>query len=243
MPADRLALNYRPSQLTGWPPTYRGPGAPTVGATLGGHQTVRDFTVDGTAYRIALLLSDPCYEVVPTDPTVAFRDTLAAAFGAYYTFDYRYGLPGRDRFSVESYSVFADISDTGLGGVSVNYGIDLYVVYDGRYDATLRWIQVVNWSGSRTSGSYVDNSDRANPFYTIGGPTSINGTDVVNFVDTPQVGLLVGLGNGGGALSDVFRAETFLVRDTGRRDATGRTVVDVLAGLRYGWHVEVVSPG
>src|SRR2546430_12240811 len=79
MPADRLALNYRPSQLTGWPPTYRGPGAPTVGATLGGHQTVRDFTFDATAYRIALLLPDPCYEVLPTDPTVAFRDTLAAA--------------------------------------------------------------------------------------------------------------------------------------------------------------------
>src|SRR3954447_8275486 len=139
----RLALNYQPSQPTGWSPTYRGPDAPAVGATIGGHRTSADFSFNGKDYRISLLTfngtQDPVYQSHPADPTVDFRRTLQAAFEAHYAF---VSLGHPEPFSVESYSVFADLGEAGAP--LLNYGIDLYVVHRGEYDNALRWIQVVN---------------------------------------------------------------------------------------------------
>jgi hypothetical protein len=236
---ERLRLDYRPSQPTGWQPTYHGPGAPVVGATIGGHRTSAAFSFNGVDYRISLLsfdgAQDPVYERYPADPTVAFRQTLASAFGTHYAFEYR-GSP--ERFSVESYSVFADVGNDA-DVPTLRYGADIYVVHRGQYDQALRWIQVLNRQGSPKPGSEVDSSNRANPFYIIGGPTSIYGQDIVNFVDTPQNGFVGGAADGGdsGTLSDVFVAEAFLVRQSEARDSAGRPVVHILAGLKYGWYV------
>jgi hypothetical protein len=243
-----LVLDYRPSQPTGWSP---GPGGRRTGATIGGHVTSKDFTFNGQPYRVELLplgpggAADPVYEDVPADPTVKFQQTLADAFGAYYAFRYQGGFKGRDEFSVQSYSVFEQ--EPSDQAPMTTYGSDLYVVYrPDRADPSvhkshsLQWIQVVNWSGT----SSVDNADRANPFYIIGGLTSIYGEQVVNFDDIPQVGVGMGPGGPGGSsapLSDHFIAESFLVRDTGTRDATGKDVVEVFGGFAWGWQVRQLT--
>lgn len=63
-PSSHLVLNYQPSQPTGW-----GQGS---GPTAGGHTVAKDFTFQGTAYRISLLSFSqrgnspgPVYEDVP----------------------------------------------------------------------------------------------------------------------------------------------------------------------------------
>lgn len=223
-PGSHLTLNYRPSQPTGWGQGFT--------PTIGGHSTAKEFTFQDTAYRISLILADPVYEDIPCDPMVKFRRTLADSFGAYYSFRYRGGFTARDEFSVESYNVW--VSQDGPG---ILYGADIFVVYDpGHGDPgvqdNLQWIQVINWPQGPPPGLSVDTAGRANPFYIAGGLTSINGNQMVTFADIPQQGVA------GASLSDYFLSEVFLARDTGVRDATGKDIVEIFGGLKYGWQVE-----
>ena len=232
----RLLLDYRPSRPTGWP----GMPGQDLGATIGGHTTATEFSFNGKPHRISLLplgpgnSADPLYEDVPADPDLNFRHILAGAFGAHYSFRY-VGLRGRQRFRVQSYSVFANEATPTSPGTG--YGGDLYVVYDSP-DPTahddLQWIQVVNWSGGgRPPEPVLDNIWRANPFFIYGGLTSIHGAAVVNFHDVPQAVVAGDL-----TLDDRFVSESFLVEDTGKKDARGKAVVNVLGGIKWGWRVQ-----
>jgi hypothetical protein len=223
---SHLVLNYRPSQPTGWGEGF----TPSVG----GHTTARDFTVQGIMYRISLILPDPVYEDIPSDPTVKFQQTLAASFGAYYSFRYQGGFTGRNEFSVESNNVWVNQQGPGI-----MYGADLYLVYHpGRGDpgihSNLQWIQVIDWPQGPPPGRSVDNNFRASPFYIAGGLTSINGNQAVTFADIPQAGGAPG----NATLSDHFLTEIFLAQDTGIKDAAGKDIVNVFGGLKYGWHVQ-----
>ncbi|HEY9366973.1 hypothetical protein [Streptomyces sp.] len=236
-----LILDYRPSQPTGWPDM---PGKPT--GTLGGHTASRDFTFNGVPYRISLLPSgkdgastDPVYEAVPELSAIGFEQTLAAAFGAHYAFHYQGGFRGKEEFRVQSYSVFA--TEATQEQPVTTFGGGLYVVYepdtrrgDPGIHETLRWIQVVHQSGTiENRPSEVDNIGRANPFYMDGGLTSIYGTEVCNFHDASQISL-----DGRFDLDEQFLAETFLAHDTGTKDRSGRGVVHILGGIKWGWRVQ-----
>lgn len=243
--AAHLTLGYRPSQPTGWPGT---PGA-TFSETIGGQTVAEDFTFNGKRHRISLLPSgasgdafDPVYEDFPADPDIDFRGTLAAAFGAHYSFHYTGGFMGHGEFDVQSYSVFADEpSETSPG---MGFGGGIYVVYhpDRRRggplaDDSLQWIQVVRQVGDGVPpGSIVDNIGRANPYYVYGGLTSINGAKVFNFHDVPQ-----GTVQGAVPLDVLFVAEVFLAQETGIKDAAGKEIVKVFGGLKYGWQVRELS--
>ncbi|NUR96467.1 MAG: hypothetical protein HOV67_14570 [Kribbellaceae bacterium] len=239
-----LVLNYLPSQPTGWSPTTMAaqPGTCSVGVTIGGHTTSVDFPFGDKSYRVGLMsfgrpagVLDPIYEDVPTDPDIKYQQTLADAFGSYYSFNYLGGFVGGGEFSVESYSAF--FNPPSSHAPMVNYGANLYFAFrpharTPQNGPPMQFIQVVNWVNF--PGRIVDNSDRANPFYIWGGTTSVNGTQLVNFNDSPQV---MGEGGAGQALTDVFMAETFMVRDTGTKDRAGRGVIDVFGGIKYGWQV------
>jgi hypothetical protein len=252
-PSPHLVLNYRRRQPTGWPAVVPGQ---RVGETVGGHTSTLDFTFNGKSYRIGLLSfgpphesHDPVYEHVPAHPTIAFEKTLGSAFGACYSFRYRGGFAGRRELNVQSYSVF--VTKPTMGSPEIDYGADLYVVYDPdlrRGDppiqGTLRWIQVVRWRGTGSSSSresYVDNLGRANPFYMSGGLISINGTRVFNFASAVDVPAVANPADST-VLSEHFMAEVFLARDTQTKDAAGRVVIDILGGIKYGWQLhEVLS--
>jgi hypothetical protein len=257
-PTRNLVLDYRPSQPTGWSAAFPPePGEEEgVGATIGGHISSLEFPFNGKNYTISLLpfgqpgdSPDPVYESTPTDPTVNFKQALADKFGAYYSFNYVDGFRGRHELSVQSYSVF--VNESTKPQEPLVYGVDMYVVHtpdphhgDPGSHESLNFIQVVNWippNGSEQPLSYVDNSRRANPFYSIGGLTSIYGNKVVNFTDTPHRGQL-GTGPGGDAtLSPYpFTAESFLVHDTGIKDTAGKDVINVFGGLKWGWQVQSV---
>lgn len=150
-------------------------------------------------------------------------------------------------------SFVADSTSANSGALGTRFGADLHVVYapdlaHGDPPATdaMRWIQVVARRDPMGPATEVDNSRRANPFYIYGGLTSVNGRLLVNFQDTPQYGIQIVSGPGpdaAGTADDeptlgehLFRAETFLVRDTGRCDRSGRGIVEVYGGIRWGWH-------
>jgi hypothetical protein len=239
-PAAHLVRNYQPSQPTGWPGT---PGQ-TFSTTIGGHTSAKDFTFSGKLHRISLLpfgqpgdSPDPVYEDVPTDPTINFKQTVADAFGDYYSFHYVGGFPGRNELNVQSYSVF--VREPTATDPATGFGGGLYVVYDPdlrRGDPAihdnLQWIQVVR----RIDGSFIDNIWRANPWYVYGGLTSIYGNEAFTFHDVPQAGAL-----GNFTLNDQFLAEVFLVRDTGIKDAAGKEVIDIFGGVKWGWQVQEVQ--
>lgn len=241
---SHLVPRYRPKQPTGWPST---PGQ-SFSETIGGHRAFEDFTYDAKRYRISLLgfrkpgdSPDPIYESIPNDPTLAFKRTLAKAFGAHYAFRYVGGFKGRSQLRIESYSVF--VQEPTDASESPRFGAGIYIVYlpdvrqgDPPADDRVKWIQVVrpDSPGAR-SESVVDNLWRANPYYLYGGVTSIYGTEVVNFHDVPQTSV-----RGSVPLSQRFRAEAFLVQDTGRRDASGRDVVNIFGGVRWGWQVDEI---
>jgi hypothetical protein len=230
-------MRYRPSQPHGWPPAIPGQ---SVGMTIGGHVTAKDFSYAGRTYRIELARfgragTDPVRENFPTDTGVDFEATLAQAYGAHFSFRYL-GRPGRRGLAVQSYSVYVD---EPTDGSPLTYGADLYVVGepdlhpgDPAFRSTLRWIQVVRTQ--RAGGSprnFVDSYGRANPFHPSGGITSINGRHVLNFVygasESPA----------GAVLSDHYVAEAFLVQDTGIHTAAGQEIVHVFDGIKYGWKV------
>ncbi|MFE7515397.1 hypothetical protein ACFU8I_29835 [Streptomyces sp. NPDC057540] len=231
-----LVLDYRPSQPTGWPEM---PGKPS--GTLGGHTASRDFAFNGVPHRVGLLSSVPVYQAVPADPAIAFEQTLAAAFGAHYAFRHAGGFRGRGEFRVQSYGVFA--TEATEAQPATTFGGGLYVVYEPDLRAgdpgiheTLRWIQVVRQSGTVENRHEVDNIGRANPFYMDGGLTSVHGTEVCNFHDTSQIAF-----DGRADLDEEFAAETFLTHDTGAKDRSGRGIVHVLGGIRWGWRVRRVE--
>jgi hypothetical protein len=235
----QLVLDYRPSEFTGW----------EWGKTLGGHHSVREFELAGRRYRIALLAfgqpsssPNPVYEPVPDDSTIAFKRTLERKFGACYSFRYRGGLTGAKEFRVQCYSVFATPQQ-------MSFGAQLYLVYepdlhagDPPAAAQLKWIQVAHWTGtgSPSPASYVDNTECPNPFFISGGLISIHGTPVFNF-DNP-ITAQPSQGQGGNrVLPARYLAETFLARDTLTRDAAGKDVIEIVAGLKYGWQLQEVT--
>lgn len=235
--ATGLILDYQPSQITGW-----------GGSTLGGHVAAYDFAYQDTAYRVSLMpfgqqggSPDPVYEDVPADPVIKFRQTLAQAWGAYYSFRY---LGGQGTFSVRSYSVYARVS----GSSGVGFGCDLYLAYQpgrGRHpaiDDELRFIQVTcrNSGGAGSAlASVVDNNLRANPFYMDpgGGVISVNGNVSARFYDRPGQGT----GGGKGPVSVApwsVMFEIFLAHDTGIKDAAGKDIVNIFGGVKWGWQVQ-----
>jgi hypothetical protein len=240
--AAHLVLDYCPSQPTGW----QAPAPGELGNTIGGHRSSREFKVAGRRYRIALLAfgqpgssPNPVYEPVPSDSATAFRRTLQRKFGAHYSFRYRGGLTGRDEFRVQCYSVFAKPQQS-------SFGAELYVVYepdvrrgDPPAEAQLGWIQVARWrgTGAPSPAPYVDGGARPNPFFLTGGLTSIYGTRVFNFDNLitaqPQ--------QRSGALSARYTAEVFLARVTATKDATGKDMIEIFAGVKYGWQLQEVT--
>jgi hypothetical protein len=235
----QLVLDYRPSQWTGW----------EWGKTIGGHRPSRTFTLAGRHYQIRLLAfgqrtasPNPVYESRPSDPAIAFRRTLEHKFGPYYSFRYRDGLTGRHEFRVQCYSVFA-------APRQMSFGAQLYLVYrpdvqagDPPAQAQLRWIQVARWKGAGGPGSapYVDNTRCPNPFFISGGLISILGTPVFNF-DNPMTAQLSQSQGDDRVLSARYLAEVFLARDTGTKDAAGKDVIEIFAGLKYGWLLQEVT--
>jgi hypothetical protein len=233
--AGRLILDYQPSKSTGW--------ASDIGdsPTIGGHISSRNFTFQGKKYRVSLLSfgqpgdsPDPVYEDVPADATIKFRQTLASAWGAHYSFRYAGGLPRVAKFIVESYSAWAG---KVIGPISAEaWGGDLYVVYHPghrvghpRINSDLQFIQVVNYGTS-----FVDNDGRANPFYGDGGGlTSINGNQSVSFYDHPRLAT-----KAKGTVSALFMAEVFLAQDTGIKNAAGKGIVNIFGGVKWGWQVQ-----
>ncbi|MDI2128559.1 hypothetical protein [Yinghuangia seranimata] len=236
-----LLPDYRPSQPTGLPMI---PGQ-SLGMTLGGHTPMRDFTYNGRPHRIGVLGANkpgdaphPIYEDLPEDPDLRFRETLEAAYGAHYSFRYLGGLRGRDEFRVQSYGVVAREA-TG-NDPTTSFGGGMYIVYEpGRAGPpitdTLHWIQVAAFLGTPSRPAEVDTIGRANPFYNYGGLTPVNGKQVFNYHDMPQIGV-----DGMGAVDARFVGETFLAEDTGRRDASGKTVIDIHGGVKFGWHVNEI---
>ncbi|HKZ13166.1 MAG TPA: hypothetical protein VJL81_04900 [Solirubrobacterales bacterium] len=233
-----LALDYRPAQPTGWTANGRT-------STVGGHRAFRDFVVEDKPYRISLLgfrdptdRPDPVYEAEPTDREVEFKKTLGKGFGSKYAFRYLGGFEGRSELSVQSYSVFVDPPTTG--SPEMQFGADLYLVYtpdphnsDPPIDDRLQWIQVVRSAAQgMPTIRQVDNLWRANPFYLVGGDTSIDGRDVGSFFDAPESG------GSGVDPTQSFLSELFLAQDTGRRDRAGRAIVNLSAGVKWGWQVE-----
>jgi hypothetical protein len=233
-----LVLDYRPSQWTGW----------EWGKTIGGHHSSKEFTLAGRRYQISLLAlgqpassRNPVYESGPSDPAVAFRRTLERKFGAWYSFRYRDGLTGHNEFRVQCYSVFATPQQ-------LSFGAQLYLVYepdvhagDPRAEAQLGWIQVARWTGAGGPGSapYVDNTECPNPAFISGGLISILGTRVFNF-DNPVTAQLT-QSSDNRVLSARYLAEVFLARDTATRDAAGKDVIEIFAGLKYGWQLQEVT--
>jgi len=264
-----LTLDYRPSQPTGWTDFVKP-------RTLGGHTAAKDFTFGGRSYRISLLPfgrptrtpPEPVYEHTPADPTLRFRETLDAAFGAHYAFRFQGRMPDGVGFSVQSYSVCAyEQTETD----PFRFGADLYVAYDlaprlgersGELHDTgaMRWIQVSTSAGSLPGpdggpGSVdgapsidgaptVDNTGLGNPFHRFGGSTSVYGRQVGNFSYGVVIPYMPLPGQGDpGALSFRFTAESFLARETGRKDASGRAIVDVFGGVKHGWQLRETNGG
>jgi hypothetical protein len=237
--ATPLVLDYRPSEYTGW----------EWGKTLGGNHASKEFKLAGRHYRISLAAfgqsgssPNPVYEPVPSDATIAFKRTLEHRFGAWYSFGYRGGLKGQGELRVQCYSVFADPGQS-------SFGAELYVVYqpdlragDPPTEAQLKWIQVTHWTGtgSPSPAPYVDDQRSANPFFDSGGLISIHGTPVFNLQNPVTVQPSPGDATKR-ALSARYLAEAFLARDTLTKDKTGKDVIEIFGGLRYGWQLQEVT--
>jgi hypothetical protein len=211
--AAHVVADHRPGGPTGWPVP--------LSTTVGGHITAIEFDVDGRSWRVALLASGYL-----DHPTGEFTAVVERACGEHYAFRRLGGFAGCGELRVRSHSVFA--SPDGVGA-------DLHLVYepdlargDPPADDAMHWIQVVRPGAAPE----LDNAGRANPFYPYGGRTSVDGHPVVNLQATPS------LSRPG---RHRFTAETFLARDTGRRDPTGRGVVDILGGLRWGWEATEIT--
>jgi hypothetical protein len=251
--SDHLKLNYLPSQPTGWP-AEAGHLRDGVGVTIGGHVASAPFTVRGTTNEVSLLAfgqpenaPDPIYEPEPSDPTIAFKRTLQKAWGKYYSFRYTGGLRGGSAISVQSYSTVATATAT-----RISFGCDLFLVYepdptsgDPPITADLRWIQVQN-TGGRSSTEF---QQRANPYYFPGGLTSVYGKPACSFygvsgggigVAPPRTSQSPRADTGSAGLNGVM-AESFLVHNTRQKDRAGKGIIDILAGVKWGYQVQPVQ--
>jgi hypothetical protein len=250
--ADHLLTNYLPSQPTGWP-GQAGRVRNGVGVTIGGHVASLPFARAGAGYEVSLLpigqpgnTPDPLYEPEPSDATIAFKDTLQKAWGAYYSFNYTGGISGDSAISVQSYSVF--VIEPTATRPQLTYGMDVFLVYepdpassDPPIMADLRWIQVDN-SGGRSSTEFAQ---RACPYYFPGGLTSVYGKPACSFYGGSSGGIGGGLPRtskgpraaGGPASPGGVMAESFLVLDTGRKDHAGKGIIDMLGGVKWGYQV------
>jgi hypothetical protein len=129
-------------------------------------------------------------------------------------------------------------------GGSVSYGGDLFVLYepdrassDPPINDDLRWIQVVRTHGR----SYVDGHGR-DPYYSRAGLTSIDGKHVCDFYDRPGTGIGTALaGEAPTTIANQEMFETFLVRDTGRKDRAGKGIIDIYGGIKWGWRVQAAQ--
>jgi hypothetical protein len=247
--AGHLVANYMPSQPTGWPPLGLARPRNGVGVTLGGHVASMPFTFQGNPYEISLLAfgqpgnaPDPVYEGEPSDPTIAFKRTLQKAWGAHYSFRYRGGFTGRSKVSVQSYSVLA-IEPTATQP-HLSYGGDLFIAYEPDPTSTdppitddLQWIQITHSLGR----TFVDGDvlGRANPFNFGSGLTSVDGKQACSFYDGPEEAIAVKRPT---TLEDQRMFETFLAKDTGRKDHAGKGIVDIYGGIKWGWQVQPVQP-
>jgi hypothetical protein len=250
--ADHLVVDYLPSQPTGW-----------GGITIGEHVASAPFTFQGKPYEISLLAfgqprsaPDPVYEPEPSDPTIDFKHTLQQAWGAHYSFRYRGGFHGRSKIVAQSYNVLArepttpqppaasthPTPTTSTGTTpAVSYGGDLFIIYepdsassDPPVNDDLQWIQVVYAQGR----SFVDGPGRANPYYFGAGLTSIYGKPLCSFYDRPGTGVGQGIVGTSPITIDTQEVfEAFLVRDTGREDRAGRSIIEVYGGVKWGWQV------
>jgi hypothetical protein len=229
--SKQLVVRYEPSQATGW----KFPAA----TTLGGHRSCVQVSYDHMTYRISVLSfgragssPNPVYEAAPADPYVAFKKTLAQAFGRHYVFRYLSGLPSGAKFVVESYSVYIDRA----GKEGAKWGADLYAIYEpGKtgpaINSDVNFIQVVynSYHPPGYGNRFVDNQYPKVPYAGEGaGLTSVNGHRIVNYYDRVMV-------ISGPPQSQVFRAETFLVKDTGRTNAAGKRIVDIYGGIEWGF--------
>jgi hypothetical protein len=249
---DHLVVDYLPSQATGWPPEEHARNG--VGVTIGGHAASAPFTLEGTPYEISLLAfgqpgnaPNPVYEPEPSDPTIDFKRTLQNAWGTHFSFRYRGGLSGHSAISVQSYSVL--VTEPTATHPQLTYGGDLFLVYepdpassDPPITADLRWIQV-SLSHGRSSTEFAQ---RANPYYFPGGLTSVYGKPACSFYSAPTGAIASRAptaptdprtGKSSTGFADLLMAESFLVLDTGRKDHAGKGIINILAGVKWGWQV------
>lgn len=255
--ATHLVTNYQPSQPTGWPP-QAGHARNGVGVTLGGHVASIPFTIRDTAYQVSLLsfgqpenAQDPVYEPEPADPTIDFKRTLQKAWGAYYSFRYVGGLSGSSAISVPSYTVF--VKEPTATKPQFSYGMDVFLVYepdpassDPPITADLRWIQVqLNDAGETPSTEFAQ---RACPYYFPGGLTSVYGKPACSYygggagaigVGHPRTGKTPRADTTSASLNGAI-AESFLARDTGQTDHAGKGIIDILAGVKWGYQVQAM---
>jgi hypothetical protein len=232
--SQHLVTHYEPSQATGWPAPFS--------STTGGYQSSMQASYGHKTYHISLLpfgqagsSPNPVYEAVPKDPDVAFEKTLAREYGRYYAFRYLGGLPGGAKFVVECYSVLV------YGSAELGWRAELYFIYKpGKtgpaINSDLQFIQVFYQSGDpRGSESFVDTMH--GPFYgEAGGLTSINGHQIVNFFDQTRQGSAT-------PQPQVVRVETFLAKDTGRRNAAGKKIVNIYGGIEWGYSLKPGTSG
>ena len=252
--ADHLVVDYLPSRPTGW-----------GGVTIGGHASSVPFSFQGTPYEISLLAfgqpgsaPDPVYEPEPSDLTLDFKRTLQMAWGAHYSFRYRGGLNGRSKIIVQSYNVRAGAPTTPQlapasthptptrptgTSAALSYGGDLFILYkpdpassDPPINDDLRWIQVVHTQGK----SFVDGPGRS-PYYARAGLTSVHGKPVCDFYDRPGTGVGTRVaGKGPITIDNREMFETFLVHETGHKGHTGKGIIDIYGGIKWGWQVQAV---
>jgi hypothetical protein len=243
--SKQLVTQYEPSQPTGWPALYS--------RTFGGHESCVQVSYGHKTYRISLLpfgqagsSPNPVYEAVPKDPDVAFKKTLAQEFGRHYTFRYLRGLSSGAKFVIESYGVHLYRRTDGLV-----WGGDLYAVYEpGKtgpgIDSDLQFIQVyysIRFPSGGGADRHVDTprSNSPAPYYGEGaGLTTIKGHQIVNFYD-PGPGVLGPVSPYGGTGPQVDRLETFLAKDTGRRNPAGKKIVDIFGGIDWGFAFKTVQ--
>jgi hypothetical protein len=115
MPPITLRLKAFHAQTGSLQPTWRRSSRRRrwprrAGATLGHQLSVPlPLTIVNQTYRDVYLAfgqpgnaPSPVYENAPADPVIKFRQTLAKAWGRYYTFRYRGGLPPGGRGSPSS---------------------------------------------------------------------------------------------------------------------------------------------
>jgi hypothetical protein len=254
--AGHLLTNYLPSQPTGWP-GQGGRVRDGVGVTVGGHVASLPFTAHDAGYEVSLLsfgqpgnAPDPVYEPEPADPRIKFKDTLQKAWRAYYAFRHIGGFSGTSAISMQSYSVF--VTEPTAANPQPGYGMDVFLVYepdpassDPPITADLRWIQV-NHAGGTPGTEFAQ---RACRYYFPAGLTSVYGKPAGSHhgggrggvgVTAPPKGKRPSTSQGPAVVQGVM-AESFLVLDTGRKDRTGKGIIDIYGGVKWGYRVQAAA--